>query len=128
LSIAPEVIQKQGYREEVDWWSMGVVLFEFLFGKRPFRGRSSREVASKIVKGPLQFPTSKDISDECYDFIAKLLRKKGNERIGYDGVDEIKTHPFFSGIDWNAVENKRLQPLFVPDVKFVSPMYIYKLF
>jgi serine/threonine kinase 32 len=62
---------RQGYRGEVDWWSMGVVLYELLFAKRPFRGRSSKDVASKIVKSQLQFP-ARELSDECFDFIAKV--------------------------------------------------------
>lgn len=63
---------KHGYRNEVDWWSMGVVLYELLFGKRPFRGKNAKEVASRICKSPLQFPASRELSEECYDFIAKV--------------------------------------------------------
>lgn len=63
---------KQGYRNEVDWWSMGVVCYELLFGKRPFRGKNAKEVAQRVIKSPLQFPASREVSDECYDFIARV--------------------------------------------------------
>lgn len=75
MTTAPEVLTRHGYRGEVDWWSMGVVLYELLFGKRPFRGRTSKEIASKIVKSPLTFPSSRKVSDECYDFIAKVNKR-----------------------------------------------------
>lgn len=68
------MIQKLGYREEVDWWSLGVVAFELLYGKRPFRGRTTKELAARIVKSPLQFSSAKDISEECFDFIAKVSK------------------------------------------------------
>lgn len=70
--LAPEVITRRGYREEVDWWSMGVVIYELLFGKRPFRGRSSKEIASQIIKTSIVFPASRHVSEDCYDFIMKV--------------------------------------------------------
>lgn len=96
---------------------MGVVLFELLFGKRPFRGKNAKEVASRICKGPLQFPASREVSEECYDFIAKLLKKDPVDRLGCGpkGVANIKAHPFLDGIKWNLVPEKRLLPVFVPD-------------
>lgn len=111
------MVLRRGYRGEVDWWSMGVVLYELLFGKRPFRGKNAKEVANKIVKGPLQFPASRDVSEECYDFIAKLLRKKPEERLGCGptGVEDIKAHPFLKSIDWELVPTKQIQAVFVPD-------------
>jgi len=73
MFVAPEVVLKTGYREAVDWWSMGVVLYELLFGKRPFKGHDSKELAENIVQTPLQFPeTSKEYSGECCEFIGSV--------------------------------------------------------
>lgn len=119
--MAPEVIDKQvGYREDCDWWSLGVVLFEFAFGKRPFRGGTSKEVASRIHKGQFNFPsnsTRMDLSEDFYDLISNLLQRRVEDRLGVGdlGLQRLKAHPFFKGFEWKVVENKGLEPVFVPD-------------
>jgi serine/threonine kinase 32 len=118
ISVAPEVLRKSGYREECDWWSVAVVAFELLFGKKPFRATSSREVMSKICHSEFSFPSSsmREISEECLDYISSSFEYDSTKRLGHKGVDEIKLHPFFAGIDWAQLEGKELHPPFTPNV------------
>lgn len=116
--MAPEVITRKGYREGPDWWSLGVTLYEVMFGKRPFRGKSPREVCNRILDGVFQFPENprKPFSNDCLDFINGLLQKDPNYRLGVGdlGRQRLKAHPFLKGTDWKAVEAKTLRPPFKP--------------
>jgi serine/threonine kinase 32 len=117
--MAPEVLRKSGYREEADWWSVAVVAFELLFGKKPFRAASSREVMTRITHSEFNFPSSslREISDECMDFISCCFERDITKRLGYNGVEELKRHPFFTGIDWEKIPKKELHPPFTPNVR-----------
>lgn len=66
---------------------MGVVIFELLFGKRPFRGRTSKDVAMRICKGALQFPNSRGLSADCYDFITKVAAREGMASFIYSSTN-----------------------------------------
>lgn len=125
--LAPEVLKKSGYREEADWWSVAVVSFELLFGKKPFRASSSREVMSKIVHSEFNFPSTsmREISEECLDYLTKSFERDVTKRLGTKGVEEIKQHAFFSGIDWAKLERKEVHPPFTPNVN--SPKTYYCL-
>lgn len=115
--MAPEVITKKGYREGPDWWGLGVTLFELMYGKRPFRGHSGKEVCQRIVDGSYQFPSTRlEFSEECMDFINGLLQKDPSYRLGVGdlGRQRLKAHPFLKGIDWKAVEAKSLKCPFQP--------------
>lgn len=116
--MAPEVITKRGYREGPDWWSLGVTLFELMYGKRPFRGHSGKELCLKIIDGRFDFPENsrRVFSTDCCDFINGLLQKDPDYRLGVGdlGRQRLKQHPFLKGIDWKAVESKQLRPLFQP--------------
>lgn len=119
--MAPEVIGKKGYREGPDWWSLGVMLFELMYGKRPFRGRSGREVCMRILDGTYNFPeTSRhEFSRECMDFVNGLLQKDPKYRLGVGdlGRQRLKAHPFLRSVDWKAIEEKQVKPLFQPRSK-----------
>ncbi len=115
--MAPEVITKKGYREGPDWWSLGVTLFELMYGKRPFRGHSGRELCNRILDASFQFRSSRhDFSDECLDFVNGLLQKDPAYRLGVGeiGRQRLKAHPFLRGVDWKAVDEKALKPAYQP--------------
>ena len=114
--IAPEVFSQTGYGPEVDWWSLGVILFEMMVGFPPFFSDSPTETCKKIMnwKQYLKFPPESNISPESKDLIRKLVTDV-DKRIGYESADEIKRHPFFANIDWKNI--KKHKPLFVPEIK-----------
>ncbi len=114
--VAPEVLNKKGYNENIDWWSVGVIFFEMLIGYAPFCSKETSEVCYKILHWEkyLEIPKKVKISKEAEDLIRKLINNS-NVRLGKNGVDEIKKHPFFNDIDWDNIKN--LKPPFIPQLK-----------
>ncbi|KAG9072893.1 hypothetical protein KI688_000674 [Linnemannia hyalina] len=104
--MAPEVLLRKGYFESVDWWSLGVVMFELLFSKRPFRGKSNDLLTSSILRDPLPFPEN-------------LCERDISKRLGCtsEGLDAFKKHPWFEGIEWDKLATKEAIPPFEPDSK-----------
>ncbi|KAG0026878.1 hypothetical protein BGZ82_009260 [Podila clonocystis] len=119
--MAPEVLLRKGYFESVDWWSLGVVMFELLFGKRPFRGKSNELLTNSILRDPLPFPdnVSDLVSANCVDVLSKLCERDISKRLGCtsEGLDGFKRHPWFEGIDWDKLVSKEAIPPFEPDSK-----------
>ncbi|KAF8150615.1 kinase-like domain-containing protein [Crassisporium funariophilum] len=121
--MAPQVVSKKGYSWQIDWWSLGVTAFELIFHKRPFDGRNAEKMTHSILKDPLRFPD--DAAQRCSEQGMMALRgfidRDPTTRLGCrpngQGVEDIKQHPWFSGIQWDAIETKELQPPFVPDMK-----------
>jgi serine/threonine kinase 38 len=114
--VAPEVLNKKGYGQEVDWWSVGVIFFEMLMGYAPFCSKETSEVCQKVLnwKKFLRIPSKKKVSKEAEDLIFKLINNP-NERLGLKGADEIKKHPFFKGVDWDNIRNTKAP--FIPKLK-----------
>jgi serine/threonine protein kinase len=114
--IAPEVFGQSGYSQEVDWWSVGVILFEMIVGYPPFFSENPSETCQKIVKWKQYFsiPLDANLSLEAENLIRKLVTSP-DQRLGFNGAEEIKRHPFFKGLDWKNVRNMRAP--FLPDVK-----------
>ncbi|ORZ12965.1 kinase-like domain-containing protein [Lobosporangium transversale] len=108
--MAPEVLLRKGYFESVDWWSLGVVMFELLFGKRPFRGKSNDLLKNSILRDPLPFP------ENAREILCERDIKK---RLGCtpDGLNGFKKHPWFEGIEWDKLVTKEATPPFQPDSK-----------
>ena len=115
--IAPEVIRQKGYGQEIDWWSLGVIMFEMMIGYPPFFSDSSAETCKKILdwKNTLNIRPEANISKEAEDILRKLICDPEN-RLGSNGAYEIKAHPFFKGIDWNHIK-ETLVPPFIPELK-----------
>ena len=115
--IAPEVIRQKGYGQEIDWWSLGVIMFEMMIGYPPFFSESSTETCKKILdwKKTLNIRPEANISKEAEDILRKLISDP-ETRLGANGADEIKSHPFFKGIDWNHIK-ETLVPPFIPELK-----------
>ena len=114
--VAPEVLNQKGYEKDIDWWSAGIIFFEMLVGYAPFCSKETNEVCYKVLnwKKFLKIPNYIRISDEAKDLIFKMINNS-NSRLGKNGADEIKKHPFFKGIDWNNVKN--MKPPFIPILK-----------
>ncbi|GFS45170.1 D6 protein kinase like 2 [Actinidia rufa] len=102
--LAPEIIKGEGHGSAVDWWTLGIFLYELLFGKTPFKGSGNRATLFNVVGQPLRFPESPVVSFAARDLIRGLLVKEPQHRLAYKrGATEIKQHPFFEGINWALI-------------------------
>ncbi|XP_038623370.1 serine/threonine-protein kinase LATS1 [Tachyglossus aculeatus] len=101
--IAPEVLLRTGYTQLCDWWSVGVILFEMLVGQPPFLAQTPLETQMKVInwQKALHIPPQAKLTPEASDLIVKLCRGP-EDRLGKNGVDEIKAHPFFKVIDFSS--------------------------
>ena len=113
---APEIINKKSYGQDIDWWSLGVILFEMMAGYAPFCSKNTPDVCYKIsnFKEYLVFPAKCKASDICKDLILKLLNNS-EKRLGKNGSYEIKSHPFFKGVNWLKI--REMKPPFIPKLK-----------
>ncbi|KAK2761640.1 hypothetical protein FQN54_001468 [Arachnomyces sp. PD_36] len=113
--LAPEVYAGVGYMCEVDWWSLGVTFYECIYGKRPFEGRSQDSLGEKIMNtNPKLHVTNPAVSVPCLRAMAALMEKDRSKRIGASGFETFTNHPFFARIDFEALEQKLIDPIFVP--------------
>ncbi|XP_053953265.1 microtubule-associated serine/threonine-protein kinase 1 [Anastrepha ludens] len=115
--IAPEVILRQGYGKPVDWWSMGIILYEFLIGCVPFFGETAEELFAHTVNDDIEWPDSEDwdVQPEAKDLITQLLQQNPRERLGTQGgALEVKEHVYFIGLDWNSLLRQKAE--FVPQL------------
>lgn len=124
--MAPEVFAKTGYTWTVDWWSLGVVVYECIYGKRPFRGADNDLVQIAICNDDLHIPkhnlvTKKDlkVTEECASFLKGLLDRNIDTRLGCKKArfEEVMAHPWFAAYDWEKLDKKELDPEFVPNVR-----------
>jgi serine/threonine kinase 38 len=114
--MAPEILFEIGYNKDCDWWSLGVVVYEMLVGYPPFYGDDPLVTCRKILcfKETLQFPPEAPLSPHAESLIRSLLCDR-EERLGKEGADQIKRHPFFDGIDWSSLREPGAAP-FKPQV------------
>lgn len=107
--LAPEVLRKEPYDRCVDWWCLGSVLYEMLFGLPPFFSRDRTEMYNKILHQPLRFRHA--CSPSARSILEALLSKPKYTRLGYAGdAAEVMSHEFFNSINWSLLEQKRLKP------------------
>ena len=113
--VAPEVLKKKGYSQEIDWWSVGVIFYEMLVGYAPFYAEETQEVINKVLGKIWEVPEEINLSKEALDFMNRMMSDP-NERLGKNGSEEIKSHPFFKGVDWDNIRNN-MKPPFIPDIE-----------
>jgi len=114
--LPPEVIRKMLYGRQVDWWGLGVVMFELLTGFLPFYAEERKMMFLQIVTEKTRFP--RHVSQEARDIISRLLDKNPDRRLGSSkDADEVMEHPFFSEINWTDLGRKRITPPFKPELR-----------
>ncbi|XP_075184250.1 uncharacterized protein LOC142256450 [Anomaloglossus baeobatrachus] len=110
--MAPEVILSEGFGRPVDWWSMGIILYEFLVGNVPFRDKDKYELYRKIVRGDILFKCFPPLPLDARNLITKLLTRNPVQRLGTGGADEIKCQPFLEDLDFENLLSQ--EPEYVP--------------
>ena len=124
---SPEIINFKGHTVMSDWWSFGILIYEMLYGKTPFFSMDKDRMYDLITTGGISYPkylNLKDneesleynVSEEAKDLINKLLEKNPGARLGREGLDEIKNHPFFYYVNFDEIQKKRIKALFKPDI------------
>ncbi|KAH7885322.1 kinase-like domain-containing protein [Phlebopus sp. FC_14] len=113
--LAPEILNGHGYNKAIDWWTLGVLLYEMLSGLPPFYDEMTDKMYQKILTDPLVF--GPDIGAEAKTILTSLLNRDPSRRLGVNGAEEIKKHPFFEKhIDFKKLLQKKIQPPFKPSV------------
>ncbi|XP_057494884.1 phototropin-2-like isoform X2 [Actinidia eriantha] len=113
--IAPEIITGAGHGSAIDWWALGILLYEMLYGRTPFRGKNRQKTFANILHKDLTFPSSIPVSLSARQLIHALLNRDPASRLGSNsGANEIKQHPFFRGITWPLIRCMSPPPLDVP--------------
>ncbi|THH33788.1 hypothetical protein EUX98_g408 [Antrodiella citrinella] len=111
--IAPEVIQTSGHTSAVDWWTLGILIYEMIYATTPFKGVERNDTFHNILHIQVHFRESPKVSPQCKDAVLRLLDKKESTRLGSkSGASEVKQHKWFAKINWGLLRNT--QPPIVP--------------
>mmetsp|Transcript_12529 Transcript_12529/g.18150 ORF Transcript_12529/g.18150 Transcript_12529/m.18150 type:complete len:369 (+) Transcript_12529:46-1152(+) len=115
--LAPEIIQSKGHGRAVDWWALGVLIFEMLAGYPPFYDENPFGIYQKVLAGRIDFPRHFDV--KAKDLIKRLLTHDRAKRFGClkAGAEDIKKHKWNKGLEWEALLDRQVQPAFIPSVK-----------
>ncbi|BFZ16862.1 hypothetical protein BsWGS_19901 [Bradybaena similaris] len=115
--LAPEIILSKGYNKAVDWWALGVLIYEMAAGYPPFFADQPIQIYEKIVSGKVRFPSH--FSSDLKDLLRNLLQVDLTKRFGNlkNGVNDIKNHKWFSTTDWIAIYQRKVEAPFVPKTK-----------
>ena len=118
--MAPEVLFHQNHSYEVDYFALGVILYECVVGKRPYLGASRQDIRDAIVESQVQIDARNvNWSSQGIDFINQLIQRKPYQRLGSEGIEQLYNHPWFSGFDWEKLRSKKMKTPFKPNIKQV---------
>lgn len=113
--LAPEIVTATGHDKAVDWWSLGILLYELTIGLPPFYSENVHEMYHDIQFGVLKFP--KWLPEPCQDIITLLLQRDPSLRLGSKkDVEDIKKHHFYDNLDWDKLYRKDFSPSFKPNI------------
>uniref|UniRef100_A0A7R9ZXB3 cGMP-dependent protein kinase n=1 Tax=Pyrodinium bahamense TaxID=73915 RepID=A0A7R9ZXB3_9DINO len=114
--LAPEILDKRGHGKAVDWYSVGALTFEMLTGLPPYYSKDRQKLFERMKEGKLEYPDY--IKPVAKDFLQRLLERNPDNRLGGGpgGGQEVKDHAFFQGLDWVALEERRIDPPFKPSL------------
>jgi serine/threonine protein kinase len=111
--IAPEVIKGCGHTSAVDWWTLGILVYEMIFATTPFKGANRNTTFSNVLKNEVLFPEDRPVTSLCKSAIRKLLIKDEHKRLGsQSGASEVKQHKWFASISWGLL--RHMTPPIIP--------------
>lgn len=115
--LAPEIIQNIGHNLSVDWWALGILIYEMIAGFPPFYDENPVGIYKKILSGRIEF--SRVFGKDVKDLVKKFLQADVSKRygIGGKGIESVKKHRWFRGVDWNIVSRKGIPPPWVPEIR-----------
>lgn len=114
--MAPEIYEMNGYGKSVDWWALGVVLYQMLHGRFPFEDQSETALRNKILSPSVPVKMKNELSKECKDALKGFLTRPVKQRLGFEGAAQIMKVPFFSRLKLDFVLKKQYEPEFKPPV------------
>jgi serine/threonine protein kinase len=128
--LAPEMVSQSGHDKSVDWWALGVLIYEMLIGVTPFFNKNKNMLMMKIKNSRVVFPDRKkykiDYSDEIMELITSLLEKDRTKRLGSSNdSDEILSHPAFKDIDMNSLIKREIPAPFKPSINSADDLEKY---
>lgn len=117
--LAPEVIQNYPQGFAVDWWELGIFVYETVVGNAPFQDDPHMKMYEKILTVDAEFPTTVKFTDRVVDIVKKLLAKDVYKRLGagINGAVQVKAHPWFMGLDWDAMYKQEIKPPYLPRIQ-----------
>jgi len=110
--LAPEILENEGHGKAVDWWSLGTLLYEMCAGLPPFYDTNMEIMYEKIMTAELVFP--RHFLPETRSLLQGMLNRDVKKRLGYNGAEELRAHPFFADLDWDKVMRREIKPMFKP--------------
>lgn len=116
--LAPEVVSNKGYNKSVDWWSLGILIYEMLCGYTPFWDSGSpMKIYENILRGKVKYPAY--INPDAQDLLERLITADLTKRLGnlYGGSQDVKTHPWFAEVTWDRLARKDIDAPYTPPVK-----------
>jgi len=118
--LAPEVIQSKGHGTAVDWWALGILIYEFLAGYPPFWNSNPIEIYKQIVSKPVHFPTDPSFSPEAKDIVRQFCTVDRSKRLGNISgrAQRVKDHPFFRGVQWEDVYYRKYRGPIIPPIRY----------
>ena len=114
--LAPEIIQSKGHGKSVDWWALGILIFEMMAGFPPYFDDNPFRIYQKILRSKVQFPRLRLFDPKCRDLVKKLLQHDVTRRLGCirGGANRVRGHRWFAQVDWEALLRNDITPPFVP--------------
>jgi serine/threonine protein kinase len=116
--LAPEILLSKGHSKSVDWWTLGIILYEMIVGIDPFADEDMMNIYQKILKRDIVYP--KDMDSKAKSLIKHLLQNDISKRYGcmINGVGDILSHRFFEKLDWEALVSRGITPEYVPKIRY----------
>ena len=118
--MSPEVMKGQNHTKAVDYFALGVIGYELMLGKRPYTGKSRKEIKEQMMakQAMIKIEEIPDFwSEDAVDFINRLLMRKPEKRLGYKNIDELKSHPWLKHFPWKSLMDKKIEAPFIPEKK-----------
>ncbi|KAH7390264.1 camp-dependent protein kinase A [Cadophora sp. MPI-SDFR-AT-0126] len=128
--LAPEVIQSKGHTTAVDWWALGILIYEFLTGYPPFWDANPIEIYKKIVSKEVRFPSEPAISPEAQDIIRAFCVVDRSKRLGNISgrAQRVKDHPFFKGVNWEDVYYRKEKGPIIPPIRYPGDSQCFDIY